>query len=187
MCEIGIWYGRSLLPLYNLADTEITVGVDVFSKKQKQEVLDTATQCFGSLENLMIIEGNSGHPSIKESVKQVKPFRIIYIDGGHSFEDASSDLRLAEETLAGGGLIIMDDYCNPNFNGSVTRAIQTFTNSTEYDVIFTSCYQAFICHSASAQIYIDAVSGLNWNSVKDSTLKVIDHQHPQGPNSWSWC
>lgn len=184
LCEIGIWYGRSLLPLYNLADTEITVGVDIFNRNQKQEVLNTVNQCFGSLDNLVIIEGNSGHSSIKDSIKKLDPFRIIYIDGGHSFEAASSDLCLAEETLTNGGLIIMDDYRNPNVGRTVTKAIQTFTKHTDYNVIFTSCHQAFICQSSVSQTYINAVKSLKWNETQDSTFDVMNYEHPGGTNSW---
>jgi hypothetical protein len=40
------------------------------------------------------------------------PIRFFSIDGGHTYEPVANDLRLAEQTLAPGGIIAVDDFFN---------------------------------------------------------------------------
>jgi predicted O-methyltransferase YrrM len=45
------------------------------------------------------------------------PFDVVFIDGDHSFEGASSDLKLAISYVNLGGLILMHDVLAPQFPG----------------------------------------------------------------------
>jgi len=57
-----------------------------------------------------------------------RQFRFIHIDGGHSAEQTHSDLVLAEQHLAPGGVIALDDYQHPAWPG-VTEGLDTFMES----------------------------------------------------------
>ncbi len=78
----------------------------------------------------------------------------------------------------------MDDYRDSNFGKSVTRAIRRFTEYTDYNVIFTSCHQAFICHSSISQAYVNAIENLEWKKDQDRTFDVVNYTHSLGSNSW---
>jgi hypothetical protein len=45
------------------------------------------------------------------------PIRLFSVDGGHTEEIVYSDMRLAEETLADGGIVIADDVFNQQWPG----------------------------------------------------------------------
>lgn len=45
------------------------------------------------------------------------PFDIFSIDGGHEAEHLTNDLTIAELTIHHSGLVLLDDYYNPNFPG----------------------------------------------------------------------
>lgn len=88
LCEIGTWYGRSLLPLRNFTkDHETCVAIDIFEgKHQYEKVVDKITECFGNLDRCEIIKiskKSSSLDKIKE-LEKYSPIRIFYIDGDHS-------------------------------------------------------------------------------------------------------
>lgn len=53
-------------------------------------------------------------------------FDLIHVDGDHSYEGALLDLRLALDRLAPGGVIIVDDWLDPD----VKRACAEFQQAT---------------------------------------------------------
>lgn len=52
-------------------------------------------------------------------------FSLAHVDGDHSVQGALHDIELAEDVLAPGGILVLDDYYNPAFPG-VTEAIHHF-------------------------------------------------------------
>ena len=183
LCEIGIWYGRSFLPFRNfLEENEQLVGVDLWIKNQKQEVLDILIECYGSLDNIIVIDGDS--LKTQGQVKTYAPFRMVYIDGGHKYNEALSDLKLAEQTLTEKGVLWLDDYKNHKFGRGVSRAIKHFIDNSDFEVAFTSCLQAFLCRSSHKDFYVNIMKTLGWDESVDQTFEVTDFAHPEGFNSW---
>jgi hypothetical protein len=45
------------------------------------------------------------------------PIRILFIDGWHSYEAVTEDILLWFPHVLPGGLIVFDDYSNPEFPG----------------------------------------------------------------------
>lgn len=56
-------------------------------------------------------------------------FDLIYIDGDHSYEGALSDAQLAYPLLKKGGIMIFDDYNNPEFG--VFQAVNDFLENAD--------------------------------------------------------
>ena len=100
-----------------------------------------------SMDNLQIVEGLSNDPDIQNFIRDVvaptvKKFDMIYIDGGHSYEVAKSDMEFYIPLLTDGGYLIIDDcsthldmppdiclsYTEPKFQcigiPEVTRAVE---------------------------------------------------------------
>jgi hypothetical protein len=183
--EIGTWYGRSFLALRNcINENELAIGVDVFSKNQKQEVHQHIKRCFGSLEKSIILEGNSQSPTVVKNLQQFAPFRLFYIDGGHTFREAFTDLKTTKSILAEGGVMFLDDYKNHNFGNDVSKAIRQFIADTDYVVAFTTCYQAFLCTQDMVPIYTEAMNSLGWTQTNEPVFNVPNYEHPLGANSW---
>jgi cephalosporin hydroxylase len=53
------------------------------------------------------------------------PFRLFSIDGGHTVQHAINDLLLAQDLLAAGGVIFVDDYFHKHWPG-VTEGVARF-------------------------------------------------------------
>jgi hypothetical protein len=182
--EIGTWYGRSLIPLRNFAnDGETVVGVDNFVKHQKQQVIDLLEDVFET-NDVLLLEGLSQNKNVRTKLHELKPFRFFYIDGGHKYEMALSDLKLGEEILHDQGLMFMDDYDNPHFKKDVLRAINDFISDSDYVIAFTSCLQAFICKEDMVTTYTEMMDELGWNKSQEKVFNVSYYEHPNGVNSW---
>ena len=50
------------------------------------------------------------------------PLRIVSVDGGHTADIAAHDLAVADEALAEGGIIIIDDVFNEQWPGVAAAA-----------------------------------------------------------------
>ena len=59
-----------------------------------------------------IIRGLSTDDDIKNKVKSLGKFNIVYVDGGHDYETVVSDINLAKEICDKNGYIVMDDSSN---------------------------------------------------------------------------
>jgi hypothetical protein len=59
--------------------------------------------------NTNIINGSSVEEGIKNKVKQLGIFDVVYIDGCHDYDCVVSDILLMKEITKNGSYIIMDD------------------------------------------------------------------------------
>lgn len=142
VAEIGVFHGKFLLALASLlAPGGKVTALDVFDDQSKN--LDGAG--VGSLEKLMqnvsaygrtdveyaYIKADSSALTLLQKVELTRdrgPFRLFSVDGCHTAEHTLADLRTAQDCLAPGGVIILDDYMQPHWPG-VTQAVSLFCGS----------------------------------------------------------
>jgi len=62
-----------------------------------------------NLKHPIIIKGLSQDSKVIESAVDLSPFDIIYIDGGHSFDEAKTDIENYAPMVRPGGYLVMDD------------------------------------------------------------------------------
>ena len=119
VAEIGVHHGRYFILLDLLRrDGEIAVAIDVFgqqhlnqdqSGKGDRAQLETNLARYGSALPTEVIEADS----LSLTPQSLPgPFRFFSVDGGHTSEHVVNDLRLAEATLARGGIVMLDDIFN---------------------------------------------------------------------------
>ncbi|KKM65246.1 hypothetical protein LCGC14_1493160 [marine sediment metagenome] len=185
LCEIGTWHGRSFLPLRNFASSnETCIGIDIFHKDYVKILLNNITNCFGNLDGCKIINSDSKTVST-DTFKN--PIRIFYIDGGHSYIDALSDLNLAKSVLNKKGIMFLDDYKNPRYGPNVVGAIDTFLKINKgFKLAFSSTQRIFLCKKEMVNFYVSISNQLtDWKIGKDSVYReLINLEHPLGYNSW---
>lgn len=75
-----------------------------------------------------------------------KQFDVVFIDGGHSYEDCWIDLRGADAFLLSVGKILVHDYGRtdvPQLRG-VTRAVDDFCSESDWQVVRTVIHTAVL-------------------------------------------
>jgi hypothetical protein len=138
VAEIGVHSGRLFIALQLLRTAgERSVAIDVFEDQHLN--VDKSGEGdynkflanvgrWATSEGLVVHQGDS----TKLSAKELGDFaggsiRMFSVDGGHTEEIVMSDMRLAEGTLADGGVVIADDVFNeewPDVSVGTLRYLQ---------------------------------------------------------------
>jgi len=171
--EIGVYHGKLLIGLAHLAsDGDKVTAIDVFEDQSKN--IDGAG--VGSFERLQenikqygpknrdykFIKADSIALTMTDKCKIMDergPFRLFSVDGCHTLEHTHADLLTAQEMLAPGGVMILDDFMQPHWPG-VTQAANVFYSKGEPRVKpFLYCYHKlyFVGYGWHNQFY-DAVA-----------------------------
>jgi hypothetical protein len=127
--EIGVHHGKLFILLYLLARTdEKAVAIDLFEAqhlnvdKSGQGDLGIFSKNLetyaGETSKLKLISGDSTTLGAGDVMAAAGgPLRLFSIDGGHTRDIVRHDLTTAAGALREGGIVILDDYFNPEFPG----------------------------------------------------------------------
>lgn len=142
VCEIGVHHGRYAIALSLLrrAD-EKTVAIDVF-EDQALNVDQSGKGDFGIFtqntdkwlggQRLEIIKGDSLRVTPQQVMDRAGgPIRLFSVDGSHTTQHTLNDMRIAEQCVAPGGIVIVDDFFNPAWPG-VPEAIFLYLNEPDH-------------------------------------------------------
>jgi hypothetical protein len=135
--EIGVHHGRLfILLLLTAAPGERAFAIDVFENQElnvdgsghgdREIFLQNVRGVCGRDQDVLIIAKSSLHLSPGEILDQLGPVRLMSIDGGHTAECTTNDLRLAEAILDDRGVVILDDYFNSSWPDVATGAAEYF-------------------------------------------------------------
>ena len=141
IAEIGVYHGRFLIALAHLGRPgELCLGIDVFADQAKNldhsgagdaQKLRQNLQAYAPTElRYQLIQADSLSLTLRERVEinvQFGPFRLFSVDGGHTRQHALNDLLLAQDLLAPGGVIWVDDYYNRHWPGVAEGVGRFFT------------------------------------------------------------
>lgn len=125
--EIGVHHGRLFILLaLLLRPGEAGAAIDLFDDQQfnvdqsgrgDEAAFRRNLARFGvPADAVRVIRGNSMDlkwPTVAAAVGA--PMRLFSVDGGHTSEITHNDLCIAEAGLAEAGVIVLDDYFNPEF------------------------------------------------------------------------
>ena len=123
--EIGVHHGK-LFILFNLLtrEDEHSFAIDLFDE-QKENIdrsglgdlrifksnLDNYATNNQNIEILSMNSLNLDKNFYRE--KSSKKFKLFSIDGGHHYKAVINDLKIAEEVMVEGGVVLLDDLLNP--------------------------------------------------------------------------
>ena len=142
IAEIGVFHGKFLIALANLAYPESKVtALDVFDDQSKNidgagvgdlEKLQQNISAYGPANlDYAYVKADSSALTPLEKIELARdrgPFRLFSVDGCHTTEHTLGDLQTAQDCLSPGGVIILDDYMQPHWPG-VTQAASLFCGS----------------------------------------------------------
>lgn len=123
--EIGVHHGK-LFILFNLLtrEDEHSFAIDLFDE-QKENIdrsgLGDLRTFKSNLDNYAINNQNIEILSMNSlnldknfyREKSSKKFKLFSIDGGHHYKAVINDLKIAEEVMVEGGVVLLDDLLNP--------------------------------------------------------------------------
>lgn len=123
VAEIGVHHGKLFLVLFlSTQRGEPAIAIDVFGlqhlnldksgRGDKDIFLRHVDRIAGSREGLAIIEDSSLNLSADTLVRQHGRIRLFSIDGAHTEEATTNDLRLAEASTTDDGVVVIDDCFN---------------------------------------------------------------------------
>lgn len=123
VAEIGIHHGKLFILLALLRQPgEGALAIDIFARQDlnrdasgqgDKEIFLGHLARFGcDPATVAIIERDSTSISAGEVREAAGMVRLFSVDGGHTSEVVENDLALAEQVLAPGGVVIMDDVYN---------------------------------------------------------------------------
>lgn len=133
--EIGVYKGQVLSLVKLLSDnnnkiidyvgvTPLNDSGDKFSNYESVNYEQVITGLFNhfNLEfdvNKNIINGLSTDENVKNKVRELGPFDLIYIDGGHDYDCVVSDINLMYDVSKIGSYIVFDDSsCYKDLGGN---------------------------------------------------------------------
>eukprot|EP00775_Hariotina_reticulata_P008762 gene8762-8941_t len=168
--EIGVHHGKFLIPIVgNALVEEPAVALDLFedqaanidtSGKGSKSFLLRNLEISGIPENsITLMGGNSMQLSAQNFTSRGFPaFRLISVDGGHTFEITLHDLMVASCLVRDGGLVVLDDFPNPTWIG-VAEALMHFGNAQDRLIPFLHGYnKVWFATASHVQIYRDLVA-----------------------------
>ncbi len=135
--EIGVHHGKLFILLYLLAKQgEHAIAIDIFeqqglnvdkSGEGSLQVLKTNLEAFtDGTSKLRVINADSTTISAEQITTATGGhLRLFSIDGGHQSHIVRHDLNTAASVICEGGVIILDDYFNPEFPG-VSEGVNQF-------------------------------------------------------------
>jgi len=184
VAEIGVHHGRLFIPLHLLQrGTGKSVAIDLFGDqelnidKSGNGNLDKFTDnvaLWSTTDGLVLHQGDS--TKLEAAVLTEKaggPIRFFSVDGGHTAEIVYSDMRLAEETLSDGGIVIADDIFNQQWPGVAVGTLRYLDDGAKlapFAIGFNKVYftQPEFCDAYRAELEAAFVGSLRIQT--DSTV-----------------
>ncbi len=163
--EIGIHHGQLFILLALMTEgDERSVGIDLF-EDQANNIDNSGLGSRDALEQNMaralvdrsrvdLIQGNSMDLTAAEIVSAAaRPVRLFSVDGGHTPELTTNDLHLAEQSLAPGGIVILDDAFSPVWPGVIQGLITFLDEETALTPFGLIGNKTLLCDRSSAATY----------------------------------
>lgn len=168
MAEIGVHHGRSFFVLAQARQPgEKALAIDVFEDDaiyQDPKGLGRGARFHQncarlgvSLDAGEIFTGLSTTLAAPEIRRRVGAVRFFSVDGGHRYDDVAHDIRLAAAPLHPRGIIVADDFMNPQWP-EVTLAVAHWLREPGNPIAPFLCTPSklYLCARAEKQFYQEA-------------------------------
>lgn len=197
--EIGVHHGRFLIALALLKQpTEKVIAIDVFEDQHlnvdwsgsgSREILLLNLQKFGVMMNDIVIHKAD---SLQMSSSQLlglseQYFRLFSVDGGHQVANVLNDIGIVTDVLAPKGVIILDDFFNPDWPGVNEGFFQFMAHSSSLAPFCYGDNKIFLCQKNEHIEWIewiqqDILSMCAYSKKVMVAGYVAYHLHPPSPN-----
>jgi hypothetical protein len=145
LAEIGVHHGKLFFLLaLSRQIGETSLAIDLF----EDDEMNASTRFGGrnrafsthaanlnvTFKSTEVLKADSLTLTSDDILSRVGRVRIFSVDGGHLYHHVAHDLPLAFSALAAGGVIVADDFCNPEWP-DVTSATYDFVRAQEGKIV----------------------------------------------------
>lgn len=189
VAEIGVHHGRLFIGLHLLQrGSGTSVAIDLFGDqalnidKSGNGNLDKFTDnvaLWSTTDGLVLHQGDSTKltPDVLRD-KAGGPIRFFSVDGGHTEEIVYSDMRLAEETLADGGIVIADDIFNQQWPGVAVGTLRYLDDGAKLAPFAIGFNKVYFTQSEHCDEYRSALESAFVGSRKIQSDSTVFAGHP---------
>lgn len=168
IAEIGTYYGKSFCMLNSFVkETYQSFAIDLYGDQEKNVSVsgDNHLTFQGFKNNLENYDYNKGknveiikcdtlsHSRMLKDKMHPHPLKFFMIDGGHDYIHAMNDLKIAEECISDGGIVILDDFFHPQFPGPTQALYKYMENGGGLQPFFCVDKTLFLCSLSYREKY----------------------------------
>ena len=164
VAEIGVHHGKLFIAMQLLqGDGEKSVAIDVFGDQDLNidgsghgdlEKFVNNVSLWSSMEEVVVHQGDSTKLT-PEILRELAggDIRFFSVDGGHTEEIVFSDMKLADATLAEGGIVIADDVFNEFWPGVATGTLRYLNDGAKLVPFLIGFNKVFFTHAEFSEFY----------------------------------
>jgi hypothetical protein len=181
IAEIGVHHGKLFILLHLLSRApERTIAIDLFEDQHLNVDLSGSgdlhrfrrnLERHADSERLVLHKGNSLDLAGAD-LKQLAggPLRVISVDGGHTADITAHDLAVADEALAEGGIIIVDDVFNEQWPGVADGVQRHFSRDPNLVPFAIGANKTYFCRPSHRETYREAAASAATGSTMPAFL-----------------
>ena len=164
IAEIGVHHGKLFIGLRLLQrGGEKSVAIDIFGDQELNidgsghgdyEKFANNVKLWSSMDDVVVHQGDSTklEPAKLRELAGGN-IRLFSVDGGHTDEIVYSDMKLAEATLADGGIVIADDVFNEYWPGVATGTLRYLNDGAKLTPFLIGFNKVFFTHAEYSEFY----------------------------------
>jgi hypothetical protein len=164
VAEIGVHHGKLFIGLSLLQPPgDKSVAIDVFGDQELNidnsgrgdfEKFENNVKVWSSMDDVVVHQGDSTKlEPAKLRELAGGDIRLFSVDGGHTEEIVFSDMKLAEATLADGGIVIADDVFNEYWPGVATGTLRYLSNGATLAPFLIGFNKVLFTHAEYSEFY----------------------------------
>jgi hypothetical protein len=133
VCEIGVHHGKYFIALAcGLRPNEKGIAIDLFESREEniehpglgeRGMFDQNVERFLYPPSITVISANSTRLAA-DDISTHGAVRFFSVDGRHTEAITSSDLHLAERSIATGGIVALDDILHQGWTGVISGYVR---------------------------------------------------------------
>jgi len=174
IAEIGVFYGRSFFLMQLVANgSDSCFAADLFDIRAHRNIDDQYDQFIKNGRKLgfavneeQIYVGDSKFLSADYIRERVGSCRLFHIDGGHHWQHVAVDSQIAMNSMADHGVIVFDDFFNPEWPDVSLAAVDFLTSQRHLKPFAITNRKLYV----SKADHVDAYQ--NWVCSSEFTTKI---------------
>lgn len=187
IAEIGVHHGQLFVAMKLLQQPgEGAIAIDLFGDQESNidksgegnldEFLRSLDR-WADRDDLIIRQGDSTKIAPGD-IPAMTGVRLFSVDGGHTEEIVVSDMRLAEQSLVDGGVVIADDVFNPQWPGVAVGTVHYLEHGAGLVPFYIGYNKVLFTQPEHAARYRHAVDQVYGRRTMTAVFETVFGGHP---------